>query len=854
MLSISAPLSGAGQGDYYLDLAREDYYLKGGEPPGGWFGKGASDLGLFGEVKREDLHRSLLGFDCYDNPLVQNAGSDVRQSGWDLTFSAPKSVSVVWSQGSEEVRSGIQQAHDQAVKKALSYLEDHATVSRRGKEGRIKEPVGMTAALFQHGTSRAQEPQLHTHAVVMNLAVRSDGTTGTIESRGFFAHKMAAGALYRAELSAQLEKNLGLQSHRERGWFELSGVSESLSKEFSSRREAVEERLKELGVSTAKASAVAALDTREVKASVSRSKLFEEWHEAGKRHGFESKEVEALRRQEPVIRDPEKERQEIQKEVLTKLTSQQSYFSSREAVRAVAEASQGRGFGADEVVQMTGSLLRGEEIIELGRVKGEERFTTKEMVHLEESLMRKAEQASNRNGIPCEMFLPGGMKSSDEQVVAKSYLTDGRSSLKIVSGMAGTGKSVLLRDAAIAWTQSGQTVYGAALSGKAAQELTNSAGIKSETLHTTLYQIDKGSIAITPKTVLVIDEAGMVGTRQMHALMERVERGGGTLVLVGDAKQLQPIDAGGPFHALTQRFEHATLTEIKRQREEWARGAVTKFAHGEARAALHDYASRGFVSVSDNRALAKESLLESWKERGGAISPEKHLMLAGQKNEVVEINRRAQAIRYAKGEISSEGGRIKIGKEVFLVGDRVLFTKNSRFVGVKNGELGTVEGVNEKTRTLTVKTDRGRIQFCAGTYEDVTLGYAMTTHKSQGATVENTHVLLGGAMQDKELSYVQASRARGNTYLYVDRAEAGKNLSDLASQMSKSRQKDLAILHMEPERKRAEPTRESLKERGLQRILIAEPTTKDSPQRRVVAIVQAPTEEPVQKRGMSRGR
>lgn len=226
------------RGDYYLDLAAEDYYLKGGEPPGKWHGKGAKSLSLGCEVKAKELKNLLRGYSVDGQKLVQNAGKENRQSGWDLTFSAPKSVSVAWSQSDSKQRKAFQDAHSKAVKRALEFIENEAILTRRGKGGEQKERAKVAIATFEHGTSRAHDPALHTHALVLNLALREDRTTGTIESRGIYQHKMAAGAIYRAELARLIEtdERLGLIAEKKRSWFELKGVDKGLIDEFSKRR------------------------------------------------------------------------------------------------------------------------------------------------------------------------------------------------------------------------------------------------------------------------------------------------------------------------------------------------------------------------------------------------------------------------------------------------------------------------------------------------------------------------------------------------------------------------------------------------------------------------------------------
>jgi len=159
MLSISA-MSG-GQGAYYTTLAREDYYLAGGEPPGVWVGRGAEVLTLSGHVDKEQLARLFAGFSPKtDNALVQNAGSDTHRPGWDLTFSAPKSVSVLWSQADREMANEIRAAQQDSVEKAIGYLEENAAFTRRGKAGHLHERTKLLVSTFEHGTSRAQDPQL----------------------------------------------------------------------------------------------------------------------------------------------------------------------------------------------------------------------------------------------------------------------------------------------------------------------------------------------------------------------------------------------------------------------------------------------------------------------------------------------------------------------------------------------------------------------------------------------------------------------------------------------------------------------------------------------------------------------
>lgn len=824
MLSISA-LSG-GKANYYLALARDDYYLKGGEPPGYWLGDGARLLGLAGRVEEKPCKYLLAGLspDGRDD-LVQGAGGVRHQPGWDLSFSCPKSVTVIWSQGNPEVRKAIQEAQAEAVRAGVDYLQDAAAYTRRGKGGTERIPAKLVIAAFEHGTSRAQDPQLHTHCLVMNVSVGADGKTRTIVSQPLYAHKMAAGAVYRAELSNQLDKRLGLVLERQKTWFEVQGVPESLAEEFSKRRQQVEEALAKAGVSGAKVAEKLALATRPPKGHLPRGELLDTWQKVGREHGFTAAEVDRLLGQQGPRHNLAGRADACIRLAALTITKQASHFPERELVRHSAVWAQTLGVAASALrVRVKEALARSPEFIRVGESHGEIHYTTREMLALEQKMLGQAEKLK---ALPSPALAEKTIRAvegtlSEEQKRALRHVTQATNSIQVISGMAGTGKTSTLKSVREAFEREGFQVIGACLSGKAAQGLEEGAGIKSTTLarligapelrypgmlgvrpidalkpHLTRLSeaaLEWSSLAepvrLPPKAVLVVDEAGMVGTRQMERLTEEALKAGARLVLCGDERQLQAIDAGGPFGSLGNRLGRATLTEIQRQREEWAREAVKKIACGQSQAALREYASRGLVAVADDRNEAMRALITSWK-RQGEENPRDNLILASTNKDATVLNRMAQTQRMVAGGLGKQA--LSVEGSDFHRGDRVLFTRNSKWYGVQNGSLGTVTEVDVRKKILTVKLDQGKLVMVpVKDYAHLKLGYAMTSHKAQGATTQNAYVLLGGPSQDRELSYVQASRARGTTRFFLGKLEAGEDLRDLCKQMERSRKKNLS--------------------------------------------------------------
>lgn len=486
-------------------------------------------------------------------------------------------------------------------------------------------------------------------------------------------------------------------------------------------------------------------------------------------------------------------REELSGNALERLTNRSSTFTERDLARALARDLPDR-YGPERHAVYEHALGRPDLVIAGIDSKGHIRFTTTDMQRLEHDMVNtaKGREGEGRHMLDAAAIERHGQRLSDEQRQALGHI-GGRDGVVLVEGMAGAGKSTMMQAAREAWEEKGYTVHGAALAGKAAQGLEEGAGIQSQTVHSLLKQIERGDSPLTSRSVLVVDEAGMLGSRQTAELVKATEQAGAKLVLVGDDRQLQPIDAGGAFKALKAELGAAELTTIYRQREEWMRESVHQFAGGQADKALAGYAERGLLTIAQDKRGAAEALVADWQKDRLANPEQSQAMLAGTRAEVRQLNTLAREDRIGRGEID-RGERVDTahGQREFAAGDRMLFTRNDNALGVKNGTLATVEKVERQqdgNLSITARTDAGKtVQVDTSKYNNLDHGYAMTTHKSQGVTVDKAYVL-AGSMHDRELSYVSMSRSRDETRLYAD----AKRAERLPEQMRESHQKGTSV-------------------------------------------------------------
>ncbi|MGO7136439.1 Ti-type conjugative transfer relaxase TraA [Rhizobium leguminosarum] len=496
--------------------------------------------------------------------------------------------------------------------------------------------------------------------------------------------------------------------------------------------------------------------------------------------------------------------------LLKQLSNERSTFDERDIAKALHRTIddpidfaniRARLMASDDLI-----MLKPQQIdAETGKVAEPAVFTMRDILRIEYDMARSAQVLSERRGFAVSAeSLAAAIESVEtadpeksfrldpEQVDAVRHVT-GDNGIAAVVGLAGAGKSTLLAAARVAWESGGSRVIGAALAGKAAEGLEDSSGIRSRTLAAWELIWANGHETLHRGDVLVIDEAGMVSSQQMARVLKIAEEAGAKVVLVGDAMQLQPIQAGAAFRAITERIGFAELAGVRRQREPWAREASRLFARGEIEEGLDAYAQQGHLIEAGTRAEAIDRIVADWTEarrqaietsvlkgNDGRLRGDELLVLAHTNQDVKRLN---EALRSVMSDVGALGEnrafRTERGAREFALGDRIIFLENARFLEpraprlgpqyVKNGMLGTVVSTGDKRgdTLLSVRLDNGRdVVISEDSYRNVDHGYAATIHKSQGATVERTFVLATG-MMDQHLTYVSMTRHRDRADLYA---------------------------------------------------------------------------------------
>jgi Ti-type conjugative transfer relaxase TraA len=498
---------------------------------------------------------------------------------------------------------------------------------------------------------------------------------------------------------------------------------------------------------------------------------------------------------------------------LDAITHQQATFTKRDMAMFIHRHTDGR----EQFDRAMSAVRASPDLITLGKDgRGDDRFTSRDMIDTEQRLQRASEAMAERERHRVDekdrtaaltRAEAGGLALTGEQRGAFEHVT-GERGLSVVVGYAGTGKSAMLGVAREAWERAGFDVRGAALSGIAAEGLENGSGIASRTIASMEHGWSQGRDMLTARDVLVIDEAGMVGTRQMERVLSHAADAGAKVVLIGDPQQLQAIEAGAAFRAIHERHGGVEITEVRRQHVEWQQDATRHLATGRTGEAIRAYGNHGMVHAAETREQARGELVERWSRERIAAPDQSRIILTHTNDEVRELNEAARDRMRAAGELGDDVlVKAERGARAFASGDRIMFLRNERGLEVKNGTLGTVEKVSQQG--MTVRTDDGRsVAFDTKDYRDFDHGYAATIHKAQGMTVDRAHVLATPGM-DRHGAYVAMSRHREGMALHYGRDDF-KDDARLVRTLSRERAKDMASDYA-----RVEPAREFAERRGI---------------------------------------
>lgn len=878
MVSIS-PAKSAANGASYFD--KDSYYAHEDETSQ-WYGKGAEELGLNGSVNRDDFEKVLNGISPEGDVLSKNSGDEDRRAYFDVTFSAPKSVSVM-----SYIDPRIEEAHNRAVEKSMKEMEDNYAHTRKMEDGEFStvKSDNLCMARFNHYESRELDPQLHSHVVTMNLTKGEDGSWRSIESGDLFKNQTYLGQYYRNEMAKEL-KGLGYEievTDRNKGFYELKGVDRQIIDEFSTRRKQIEEsreKYENYNVSEAKKMEYACLDSRRPKTE---AKIDEIRQDVEKRleqygHSLESLKTNSL--------DQAKERKEQHYNsekcvsmAVEEVTDKQSGFRKEEVLSHAMKAGIGN-YTADELKQ---ELSKKTDIEELGsksdyagKTKTAEitYYTTEETRKAEERIIERAEAGRGQSNVAVS---EEKVKEHIDSVSQDKKLTKGQEEavrmvcttedkISLIQGDAGSGKSYACDHIREVMEKEGYSVRGFAPTGKACEELSSKAHIETKTVDSFLESAEYGKTGVGKKEVWMLDEAGMMGSKKLEKFLQEAEKHEAKVVLIGDTKQFQAVEQGKIFSDLQKHSGCAKveMTEVKRQTTEHAQEIVKAlkdrdfekaFNTLEDQKAFKEVADRGernkqvaeeyiadrsnglnpVVLTSTNadkndinkeirQRLEKEGAVESGKEYKTFQKAELNAVSRnfaesykeGQqvvlKKDCEEIKRGTQAtvieknadenkikLRYFDKQSQSyqeksvdcrkHSGKMNVYDVVekkFGAGDQVMFQKNDKNVGVKNGQTGTIKDIDENgTATVGIGNPR------KAEYREVTMNldnkgdkaytyvdhsYCQTSHKSQGSTYDKCIASYDVSKHKTNFNeaYVAATRQEQDVSVYTNDKKAFK--------------------------------------------------------------------------------
>lgn len=820
----SGPTKGT-KDDYYQKSENVGHDGKWRDPSGMLLEFGIKDGDI---IKYEDLLNLLEGKNPLNGEYLSSKFKDGHMAGTELDMSAPKSVSAIWAIASEELKAEIDRAIMEANEDALKFVQENAIYTRQGKAGVNHVKSDSITATFNHGTSRGAaneqggDPHRHLHNLIPNLT-KVNSEWRTLENSYLFEYQKAFGAQFRASLAIKLQA-LGFPTEQTNdGAFKIPGVPDDLVKHWSSRREQMIEKAKEDGKDIHNQN-----DMRKLQQSTRRSKivkligdLVDRWTGEAKDYGFDAEAVKALTETKQAKLSKEEQADAVKTQVaeaMAELVDTESVFTRAHMITKLSEKLTGV-IDHEAIIKEVHEAIKNDDIVHLGRPDGatgrKEYMSTKLQIAIEAAIPEMAKKlfTSGEHEIAHKIIdsviaKKGGI-SEEQEAAVRHAVSDG--SLKIIVGDAGVGKTFSSSAVNDIFKLAGKDVQAIAPTWKAAKGLQDELDIEGhvKAIQGFINSVNAGKTKIDANSVILIDEAGMMGARTTHALLEIAEKTGCKLVLMGDHKQLNAIEAGSGMKIILDNLESARISTIRRQNSAEDREMVTNLAAGDVGKAIKSLDERGGIQYEQGEAKVFKSLINDWSkstlELGWtpetATDPDKsHLIIAVKNSDVLILNDMVRQVLRERGLYGGEDFEIKCQPITsngdaehlkFAVGDRIILRKNEqKDLEVTNRDEGLITRIEFAANggyDFHLKMNNGEQKVVnTKTYVDdktksfaATHGYCYSTYSSQGMTQRRVFAVAEG--MGARYSYVSLSRHKESVRLYANAQSLRYQVADRES-------------------------------------------------------------------------
>ncbi len=746
MLTISKPLN-SGQAQTYhakeFTSAEQNYWRQGNSVQGEWQGELAAKFGLSGGIDAAHFARLSEGQNPHTGEqLVQHRkaqeystedGTTVKpvehRAGWDATFSAPKSVSLTALVGGDD---RVRMAHREAVTVALSELERY-TQARIGGNNPAETTGRFVAAKFEHDTARPVDgyaaPQLHTHAVIFNMTERADGSTRALQERALFATQQFATAVYQAELTYRL-KQLGHEIvPGKSGAPDIKGYTPEYLEASSPRRQQIEEAVARSGFSGPEAAQIAAHSTRDKKQMLTTSEVLAAHKQMAADYGNQADRVVAEARSRGLVQEQASRPTDTARAQEAVTFSKRRNFE-REAVvdeRAILRDALRRGMGDLTYQQVRETFNARQATAEFQQAPGEkhdsaQRFTTREAIAEEKATIQHMQRGRSdmapimdREHATTHASAREFLNPAQRRVIEEVFTSPDR--VHGLQGRAGSGKTTVLESIRQGAELNGYAVEGFAPTSRAAGQLRD-AGIQADTLQGFLTRggVERNASDPNARHLYMLDESSLASTRQMHAFLEKIgpqDR----ILLVGDTRQHQGVDAGKPFEQMQAAgMRTSELDQIVRQKDPELLKAVEHLSRNETTAGVHTLQQQGRVSEIPEKQQRVEAIAKDY-----VAQPEKTLIVSPDNASRRDINAAVRAELQSNGQLPRESQNCSVlsprseltsadrgWAALYQPGDVLYYTRGSRELGIDRASYGRVLQTHPAENRIVVERQDGQ--------------------------------------------------------------------------------------------------------------------------------------------------